>query len=139
MTVKNCQIMQAHDSSSDDDDFADARPWIVSKILDFQAVTRPHKPDPLARGASKHIWMEYRCVLQRGSEQMDGWVEFDNKQNVTELMGEFVNEMAQARRIPLPECVDVVCGGPPCQGVSGKCVLVQARVSSASHSHISVD
>ena len=135
VTVKNCQIMQertliardgdTNDSSCDEDDFADSRPWIVSKILDFQAVTRPHKPDPLARGASKQNWIEYRCVLQRGSEHRDGWVEFETSASIASaaklLIGQFVDEMARSRCIPLPECVDVVCGGPPCQGVSGKC------------------
>ena len=27
--------------------------------------------------------------------------------------------MVVAQKIPLRECVDLVCGGPPCQGVSG--------------------
>ena len=35
------------------------------------------------------------------------------------LMGRSICALVAAGRIPLRECVGLVCGGPPCQGVSG--------------------
>ncbi|KAM0881579.1 hypothetical protein ACQ4PT_032866 [Festuca glaucescens] len=57
------------------------------------------------------------------------WRTFDPSQDTWESVGslsdspdcikEFVENGYRESILPLPGCVDVICGGPPCQGVSG--------------------
>ena len=147
------------DDDDDDDDFVRQDEWVIVKILDFQAVTRQHKSDPLcAKDSAKMI--EYLCELRlraKGSgtfsKSNDGshvrWVEFaplrkqqlcsDNEQLIggkrtassslpalpwrrggmapRVLLADWVSR--NAKKLPLQGRVNVLCGGPPCQGCSG--------------------
>ncbi|KVH90626.1 Bromo adjacent homology (BAH) domain-containing protein [Cynara cardunculus var. scolymus] len=49
----------------------------------------------------------------------DTWEPFDGLSNCTDAMKEFVSRGYQSRILPLPGDVDFICGGPPCQGISG--------------------
>ncbi|KAG6469020.1 hypothetical protein ZIOFF_073717 [Zingiber officinale] len=49
----------------------------------------------------------------------DTWEPLQNLRNCEELLNEFVLEGFKSNILPLPGSVDVVCGGPPCQGISG--------------------
>ena len=64
----------------DDDDFACVEPWNLLEILDFQAVTRPHKLEPLGKkNTGKEIWVEYKCRLRRGGTNSIQWVELTKR------------------------------------------------------------
>ncbi|KAL1550055.1 Alpha-1,3-mannosyltransferase cmt1 [Salvia divinorum] len=49
----------------------------------------------------------------------DTWEPIDGLSNCEERIQEFVLRGYRAKVLPLPGDVDFVCGGPPCQGISG--------------------
>ncbi|KAL3824717.1 hypothetical protein ACJIZ3_020746 [Penstemon smallii] len=49
----------------------------------------------------------------------DTWEPIDGLSNCEEKIKEFVARSHKARLLPLPGDVDFLCGGPPCQGISG--------------------
>ncbi|WOK92714.1 DNA (cytosine-5)-methyltransferase 1-like [Canna indica] len=49
----------------------------------------------------------------------DTWEPMNNLRNSEERVREFVIDGFKSNILPLPGDVDVVCGGPPCQGISG--------------------
>ncbi|CAO2819693.1 unnamed protein product [Amaranthus hypochondriacus] len=49
----------------------------------------------------------------------DTWEPIEGLSNCQELIQEFVVNGFKNKILPLPGDVDVICGGPPCQGISG--------------------
>ncbi|KAI3894860.1 hypothetical protein MKX03_021180 [Papaver bracteatum] len=49
----------------------------------------------------------------------DSWEPMSKLKNCMESVEDFVREGYKYSILPLPGTVDVICGGPPCQGVSG--------------------
>ena len=61
--------------------------------------------------------LEFLVRWEGGSEGSDSWVEeADLPQHI---LAEFVQRWMKRGRIPRPGDVDVLTGGPPCQGISG--------------------
>ncbi|XP_073055558.1 DNA (cytosine-5)-methyltransferase 1-like [Primulina eburnea] len=49
----------------------------------------------------------------------DTWEPIEGLSNCREQIQEFVRNGFKSKILPLPGDVDVICGGPPCQGISG--------------------
>ncbi|XP_051137815.1 DNA (cytosine-5)-methyltransferase CMT3-like [Andrographis paniculata] len=49
----------------------------------------------------------------------DSWEPVEGLGNCEERIEEFVRKGFESKILPLPGDVDVICGGPPCQGISG--------------------
>ncbi|CAN6358096.1 unnamed protein product [Urochloa humidicola] len=49
----------------------------------------------------------------------DTWEPIEGLKNCKEAIRDFVIEGHKRKIVPLPGDVDVICGGPPCQGISG--------------------
>ncbi|KAA8549624.1 hypothetical protein F0562_001358 [Nyssa sinensis] len=49
----------------------------------------------------------------------DSWEPIDGLGDCREKIKEFVTNGYKSKILPLPGNVDVICGGPPCQGISG--------------------
>ncbi|KAG5569083.1 hypothetical protein H5410_058849 [Solanum commersonii] len=62
----------------------------------------------------------YFKVRWRGyGPEEDTWEPIDGLSDCPKKIKEFVAKGFKANLLPLPGDVDVVCGGPPCQGISG--------------------
>ncbi|XP_078173735.1 DNA (cytosine-5)-methyltransferase CMT2-like isoform X2 [Carex rostrata] len=53
------------------------------------------------------------------SHNDDTWESIEGLSNCEEVMKEFVTEGYRKNLLPLPGEVGAICGGPPCQGISG--------------------
>ncbi|KAJ4756664.1 DNA (cytosine-5-)-methyltransferase family protein [Rhynchospora pubera] len=53
------------------------------------------------------------------SSEDDSWEPIENLGDAKERIKEFVVNGYKHNILPLPGTVDVICGGPPCQGISG--------------------
>lgn len=49
----------------------------------------------------------------------DTWEPFDGLSKCTDSLKDFVTRGFKSKILPLPGDVDFICGGPPCQGMSG--------------------
>ncbi|KAE8806087.1 DNA (cytosine-5)-methyltransferase 1 [Hordeum vulgare] len=49
----------------------------------------------------------------------DTWEPIEGLGNCNDAINDFVVEGHKRKILPLPGAVDVICGGPPCQGISG--------------------
>ncbi|XP_058768023.1 DNA (cytosine-5)-methyltransferase CMT2-like isoform X1 [Vicia villosa] len=97
------QVNSQADDSSDDE-------LEVSRLVDICY------GDPSKTG--KHSL--YLKVNWKGyDESEDTWEPIENLRNCKQIIQDFVREGIQSKLLPLPGEVGVVCGGPPCQGISG--------------------
>ncbi|XP_035542186.1 DNA (cytosine-5)-methyltransferase CMT2-like isoform X2 [Juglans regia] len=53
------------------------------------------------------------------STSEDTWEPIEGLSNCQERIQDFVQNGLKSKILPLPGDVDVICGGPPCQGISG--------------------
>ncbi|XP_030535460.1 DNA (cytosine-5)-methyltransferase CMT2-like isoform X2 [Rhodamnia argentea] len=53
------------------------------------------------------------------SSKQDTWEPIEGLRNCGEAMQNFVRNGFKSKILPLPGDADVICGGPPCQGISG--------------------
>ncbi|XP_020890063.1 LOW QUALITY PROTEIN: putative DNA (cytosine-5)-methyltransferase CMT1 [Arabidopsis lyrata subsp. lyrata] len=53
------------------------------------------------------------------SEEENTWEPYDGLRKCKEKVKEFVTKGFKSKLLPLPGDVHIVCGGPPCQGLSG--------------------
>ncbi|CAM0953312.1 unnamed protein product [Alopecurus aequalis] len=62
---------------------------------------------------------EYVVQWKGYGPEEDTWEPIQNLSNCPLKIKEFVHEGHMRKVLPLPGDVDVLCGGPPCQGISG--------------------
>ncbi|KAL6501795.1 hypothetical protein OROGR_026928 [Orobanche gracilis] len=64
------------------------------------------------------IWMENVRWRGYGPDE-DTWEPIEGLSNCQERIQDFVVKGFKSKLLPLPGGADVICGGPPCQGISG--------------------
>ncbi|TVU05020.1 hypothetical protein EJB05_48168, partial [Eragrostis curvula] len=70
-------------------------------------------------GGSRDSGIYFKVKWQGYGPEHDTWEPVDNLSDCPLKIKEFVQEGYSKRILPLPGDVDVICGGPPCQGISG--------------------
>ncbi|KAG5517677.1 hypothetical protein RHGRI_038160 [Rhododendron griersonianum] len=99
-----------NEQSDDDDGSDDSEVFEVEKIL---AICYGQPKGSKKRGLHFKVhWKGY------GSEE-DTWEPQDGLGTSKDAMKEFVINGYRSKILPLPGDVNVICGGPPCQGISG--------------------
>ncbi|KAK9274227.1 hypothetical protein L1049_019041 [Liquidambar formosana] len=72
--------------------------------------------DPKDKGERK---LYFKVRWKGYGPSADSWEPIDGLGNCRESMKDFVVKGYKSKILPLPGDVDVICGGPPCQGISG--------------------
>ncbi|KDP46676.1 hypothetical protein JCGZ_12200 [Jatropha curcas] len=63
--------------------------------------------------------LKFKVHWKGYSTSDDTWEPIEGLSNCQECIRNFVKHGFKSRILPLPGDVDVICGGPPCQGISG--------------------
>ncbi|OAY80744.1 DNA (cytosine-5)-methyltransferase CMT2 [Ananas comosus] len=83
-----------------------------------QSAPKKTNPDPVHQRRCEDE--EEGGVRWKGySYNEDTWEPIEGLSNCEEAIRDFVIEGFKSKILPLPGDVDVICGGPPCQGISG--------------------
>ncbi|KAF7144120.1 hypothetical protein RHSIM_Rhsim05G0215600 [Rhododendron simsii] len=99
-----------NEQSDDDDGSDDSEVYEVEKIL---AICYG---DPKG---SKKPGLHFKIHWKGYGSDEDSWEPQDCLGTCKDAMKEFVHNGYRSKILPLPGDVDVICGGPPCQGISG--------------------
>ncbi|KAL6642585.1 hypothetical protein ACP70R_020766 [Stipagrostis hirtigluma subsp. patula] len=70
-------------------------------------------------GNGRKNGLYFKVQWQGYGPEEDTWEPIENLSDCPLKIREFVQEGYRKRILPLPGDVDVICGGPPCQGISG--------------------
>ncbi|KAI4304846.1 hypothetical protein MLD38_040309 [Melastoma candidum] len=101
---------EVSDDKSDEDEVDNEKIFEVEKIL---AIRHGDPEDRKKRGLYfKVAWKGY-------GEDEHSWESMNGLKNSPLRIKEFVLHGYNSHVLPLPGDVDVICGGPPCQGISG--------------------
>ncbi|KAL6648516.1 hypothetical protein ACP70R_012740 [Stipagrostis hirtigluma subsp. patula] len=100
----------AQSLTDDEDESLPEGTFEVEKLLDICY------GDPNSIG-KVGLWFKVRW--KRYDPSYDTWEPIDGLRDCPERIKEFVERGYRENILPLPGTVDVICGGPPCQGISG--------------------
>ncbi|KAJ7953371.1 Cytosine-specific methyltransferase [Quillaja saponaria] len=92
------------------DDEGSTGEYEVSRIIDICF------GDPNENGKSG---INFKVHWKGYSASEDTWEPIEGLSNCQESIQDFVRKGMKSKMLPTPGDVDVICGGPPCQGISG--------------------
>ncbi|XP_027076555.2 DNA (cytosine-5)-methyltransferase CMT3 [Coffea arabica] len=100
----------------DEDDDVDDSDGNSSEVFEVKEVLAMCYGDPKESGA-----VGLYCKIRWNGYGPDDetWEPIDGLSDCQEKVKEFVTKGYKRKILPLPGNVDVICGGPPCQGISG--------------------
>ncbi|KAK9273625.1 hypothetical protein L1049_018435 [Liquidambar formosana] len=108
--------MQDDEADEDDEDGNDGDGGDDSEVFEVAKILAICFGDPKEKG-ERGLYFKVRWKGYGPSE--DSWEPIDGLGNCRESMKDFVVNGYKSKILPLPGDVDVICGGPPCQGISG--------------------
>ncbi|KAF0915338.1 hypothetical protein E2562_035561 [Oryza meyeriana var. granulata] len=111
---KNDTLDPVIDMSSNDDE--DVNEHLQEDIFEVEELLEICYGDPNSTG-KVGLWFKVRW--KRYDPSYDTWEPIDGLSGCPERIKEFVERGHRENILPLPGTVDVICGGPPCQGISG--------------------
>ncbi|XP_057820390.2 DNA (cytosine-5)-methyltransferase CMT3 isoform X1 [Cryptomeria japonica] len=100
----SCSYKKSEDDSHVDEEFE------VEKIMDIRYVDS---------SLSKLSGIQFKVRWKGYGEDEDTWEPYESLMKCEECVKDFVTLGIRKRILPLPGDVDVICGGPPCQGATG--------------------
>ncbi|XP_015575099.1 DNA (cytosine-5)-methyltransferase CMT2 isoform X2 [Ricinus communis] len=103
------RVAEENDNSLSDNDITPGE-YEVSKLVDLCY----GDPDNIGKRGLK-----FKVHWKGYSTSEDTWEPVEGLRNCQECIRDFVRKGFKSKILPLPGDVDVICGGPPCQGISG--------------------
>ncbi|KAG2538922.1 hypothetical protein PVAP13_9NG370900 [Panicum virgatum] len=92
----------------DDDSSLDKDEFVVEKLIGI-----------CYGGNGRENGIYFKVQWEGYGPEEDTWEPINNLSDCPLKIKEFVQEGYRRKILPLPGDVDVICGGPPCQGISG--------------------
>ncbi|KAJ4829375.1 hypothetical protein Tsubulata_014518 [Turnera subulata] len=109
-------IVDEEEEDDDDDDEEEEEVVDNSEVFEVEKILQICYGDP---NNTRHKGLYFKIRWKNYSEEYDTWEPLDGLGNCCNAMREFVTNGYRDNILPLPGHVDVICGGPPCQGISG--------------------
>ncbi|XP_051134711.1 DNA (cytosine-5)-methyltransferase CMT3 [Andrographis paniculata] len=101
---------EEEEAAEDDDDAGDSEIYEVEEILGIC------HGDPNNHGKSE---LHFKIRWKGYGPEEDTWEPLEGLSDCKDKLKEFVTRGYESKLLPLPGSVGVICGGPPCQGISG--------------------
>ncbi|GFP96116.1 DNA (cytosine-5)-methyltransferase 1 [Phtheirospermum japonicum] len=106
-----------NDEKDDDDDGEEADADAEdSEVFEVDEILAMCHGDPHKKGTRKLL---FKVRWKGYGPDEDTWEPLEGLSSCQEKLKEFVSSGYKSKVLPLPGSVDVICGGPPCQGISG--------------------
>ncbi|KAJ6702636.1 CYTOSINE-SPECIFIC METHYLTRANSFERASE [Salix koriyanagi] len=96
------------DDSGDEDD---------SEVFEVEKILEVCYGDPKEIGGQRDLY--FKVSWKNYGPNYDTWEPISGMSNCREVIKKFVMNGYKSNMLPLPGDVEVICGGPPCQGISG--------------------
>ncbi|PIN10956.1 DNA (cytosine-5-)-methyltransferase [Handroanthus impetiginosus] len=110
------KLNDAKDDASDNNGEEDDADEDDSEVFEVDEILAIGYGDPnKTRNPELHFKVRWKGY---GPEE-DTWEPLEGLSACQEKLKEFVSRGYKSKILPLPGTVDVICGGPPCQGISG--------------------
>nr|AAL75761.1 Putative DNA cytosine methyltransferase MET2a [Oryza sativa Japonica Group] len=98
----------ASENEEDDDEPLEKDEFVVEKLAGI-----------CYGGSGREDGLYFKVQWKGYGREEDTWEPIENLRDCPLKIKEFVQEGYRRKILPLPGDVDVICGGPPCQGISG--------------------
>ncbi|KAK4478115.1 hypothetical protein RD792_017393 [Penstemon davidsonii] len=109
----NLNDMEDHKSdNSEEDDASEGE----SDVFEVDQILEICYGDPNGKKSSA---LHFKIRWKGYGPEEDTWEPLECLSSCEEKLKEFVLSGHKSKILPLPGSVDVICGGPPCQGISG--------------------
>ncbi|XP_078429548.1 DNA (cytosine-5)-methyltransferase CMT3-like isoform X2 [Wolffia australiana] len=109
--------VEDQDTDDDDDDDATEEDSSVSPDeYEVVSIVGICYGDP---GNTGKFGLKFKVRWKGYTPSEDTWEPIESLRNCPDRIKDFVNRGYKSKILPLPGHVDVICGGPPCQGISG--------------------
>ncbi|KAL8529092.1 hypothetical protein ACS0TY_006528 [Phlomoides rotata] len=111
------EVKDDEDATDDDSEVKDDDPnEDDSEIFEVQEILGICYGDPNKKGSSE---LHFKIRWKGYGPEEDTWEPMECLSSCQEKLKQFVSNGYKSKILPLPGTVDVICGGPPCQGISG--------------------
>ncbi|XP_061345031.1 DNA (cytosine-5)-methyltransferase CMT3 [Gastrolobium bilobum] len=114
--VPHNYYMDLFTSDEDDDAGSEENVEEDEEVFEVSEVLAVRYGDPKRE---KEQGLYFKVSWKGHGSDEDSWEPIEGLSNCKERIKEFVSRGFKSNILPLPGGVDVICGGPPCQGISG--------------------